>query len=132
MLAQVSDGKLQLGGLFDSLKVVDVNKYKDIIESLKELDFSQAIFKDEDGKANWDIIAKAIEGCDETAISYFKTLDNGNGTVNNQAASIEGLDAHLKATGQSFDFAAIKATLLNTALNAGIFFRCISGCSETL
>jgi len=31
------------------------------------------------------------------------------------------LGTHLKATGQSFNFAAIKATLLNTALNAGIF-----------
>lgn len=70
---------------------------------------------------NWDAIAKAIEGCDETALSYFKTLEDGNGTINNQSASVEGLGAHLKATGKSFDFAAIKATLLNTALNAGIF-----------
>ena len=31
------------------------------------------------------------------------------------------MGAHLKATGQSFNFAAIKATLLNTAFNAGIF-----------
>lgn len=118
-LAQVSDGRLQLGGLFNSLKV-DINKYKDIIESFKELDFSKAIFKDENGKANWDAIAKAIEGCDETALSYFKTLDDGNGTINNQSASVEGLGAHLKATGQSFNFAAIKANLLNAALNAGI------------
>lgn len=85
------------------------------------MDFSKAIFKNEDGKANWDAIAKAIEDCDETALSYFKTLDDGNGTINNQSASVEGLGAHLKATGQSFNFAAIKATLLNTALNAGIF-----------
>lgn len=44
----------------------------------------------------------------------FKTTDDGNGTINNQSASIEGLGAHLKATGQSFNFAASKATLLNT------------------
>lgn len=78
------------------------------------MDFSKAIFKDKNGKANWDEIAKAIEGCDETALSYFKTLDDGNGTINNQSASVDGLGAHLKATGQSFNFAAIKATLLNT------------------
>ena len=84
------------------------------------MDFSKAIFKNEDGEANWDAIAKAIEGCDETALSYFKTLDDGNGTINNQSASVKGLGAHLQATGQSFNFAVIKATLLNAALNAGI------------
>lgn len=78
-------------------------------------------FKLDNGKANWNAIAKEIEGCDKTALSYFKTLDNGSGTINNQSASVEGLGAHIKATGQSFGFAAIKATLLNTALNTGIF-----------
>lgn len=121
LLAQVSNGKLGLGGIFDGLKV-DLNKYKEVIDSFKGIDLSLPEYKDfNTGKANWDAIAKAIEGCDETAISYFKTLDDGNGTINNQAASVEGLGAHLKATGQSFNFAAIKATLLNTALNAGIF-----------
>ncbi len=47
--------------------------------------------------------------------------DDGNGTINNQSASVEGLEAHLRKTGQSFSFAAAKATLLNTALNSGIF-----------
>lgn len=76
------------------------------------MDFSKATFKDENGKANWDAIAKAIEGCDETAPSYFKTLDDGNGTINNHSASIKGLGAHLKATGQSFNFAKNQSNAL--------------------
>ena len=95
LLAQVSDGQLQLGGLFDSIKI-DVKQYKDAIESFNELDLSKSFFKDENGKANWDKIAKSIKGCDETALSYFKTLDGGNGTINNQSASVEGLGAYLK------------------------------------
>lgn len=118
-LAQVSDGKLQLGGLFDRLKV-DIDKYKEIIEEFKTLDLSKKNFLNSDGKANWDEIAKSIKGCDKTALSYFKTLEDGNGKINNQSASVKGLAAHLKVTGQSFDFAAIKATLFNTALNTGI------------
>ncbi len=103
---------MKLGGLFDSFKV-DIDKYKNIVEEFSQLNLSDKKYKI-DGKANWDAIAKAIEGCDETALSYFKTLDDGNGTINNQSASVDGLGAHLKATGQSFNFAAIKATLLNT------------------
>ena len=121
LVAQVSDGKLQLGGLLDRYKV-NVDEYKEIIESFKQLDINSKKFTDRaTGKTNWDKVAESIKGCDETALSYFKTLDDGNGTIDNQSASVEGLGAHLIATGQSFNFAAIKATLLNTALNAGIF-----------
>ncbi len=124
MLAQYTEsGKgifgsgIELGGLFNNVKI-DVDSYKKIIDDFKKIgDFSKYWEKD---KFNWDAIAESIQGCDETALSYFKTLDDGNGTINNQSASVEGLSAHLKATGQSFNFAAIKATLLNTALNAGI------------
>lgn len=113
MLAQYTDGKgIGLGGLFDNFKV-NVDSYKKVIDDFKKIE-SFDNFIDPNGKANWDAIAKAIEGCDETALSYFKTLDDGNGTINNQSASVEGLGTHLKATGQSFNFAAIKATLLNT------------------
>ncbi len=121
MLAQVSNGKLELGGLFDSLKV-DLDKYKEVINSFKDIHLSLPEYKDfNTGKANWDAIAKSIEGCDETALSYFKTLDDGKGTINNQSASVEGLSEYLKKAGNSFKFAAVKATLLNAALNAGIF-----------
>lgn len=111
MLAQYTENKgISLGRIFDNIKV-NVDSYKEIIDAFKSIE-SFDDFIDPNGKANWDTIAKAIEGCDETALSYFKTLDDGNGTINNQSASIEGLGAHLKATGQSFNFAAIKATLL--------------------
>lgn len=120
LVAQVSDGKLQLGGLLDRYKV-NVDEYKEIIESFKQLDVNSRKFTDrKTGKTKWDKVAESIKGCDEASLSYFKTLDNGNGTINNQSASVEGLGAHLKATGQSFNFTAIKATLLNAALNAGI------------
>lgn len=119
-LAQVTENGIGLGSIFNKLKI-DIDSYEEIIRRFSELKLNRPEFKLDDDKANWDAIAKAIEGCDETSLSYFKALDDGNGTINNQSASVEGLGAHLKATGQSFNFAAFKATLLNTALNAGIF-----------
>ena len=119
MLAQISNGKISLGGFFDKFKV-NSNSYADVIKGFNELDLKLPEFKKDD-EYNWDAIAKSIDNCDETALSYFKTLEDGNGTINNQSASVDGLSQHLKATGQSFNFAAVKATLLNTALNAGIF-----------
>lgn len=119
-LAQVTENSIGLGNIFNKFKV-DIDNCIDVIKKFSELDLEEPNFKLDDGKANWDAISKSIEGCDKTALSYFKTLEDGNGTINNQSASVEGLGAHLKATGQSFNFAAIKATLLNTALNAGIF-----------
>lgn len=119
MVAQISDNGLELGGLFNGLKI-DVNQYDEFINKFKEIkDFSGYWEKDH---FNWNAISEAIGGADERAMSYFKTLDDGKGTINNSSASIKGMSAHLKKTGQMFDFAALKATLLNTALNAGIFF----------
>ena len=118
-LAQVTENGIGLGSIFDKIKV-NIDSYKNVIDDFKKLDLEDSIFKIEDGKANWNAIAKAIKGCDEIALSYFKTLYDGNGTINNQSASIEGLSAYLKKSGHMFTFAAIKATLLNTALNAGI------------
>ena len=100
------------------MMITNAEKYKDVIESFKSIKINDYI--DENGKSNWTAISEAIEGCDETALSYFKTLDNGNGVINNQSASVDGLADHLKATGRSFDFAALKATALNTALNVGV------------
>lgn len=120
LVAQVSDGQLQLGGLFEGFKV-DIDKYKDTITKFKELDLSKRTFSNlDDGTTNWQAISKAIGDCDERALSYFKSLDDGNGTINNQSASVEGLSRHLRETGQEFDFAAMKAKLLDGALNAGI------------
>ena len=120
LLAQISDGHLQLGGLFDKLKV-NIEKYENVIETFKTFDSTKTMFLWKNGELNWDAIAEAIEGCDDLALSYFKTLDDGNGKINNTSASIEGMSEYLKKSGQAFDFAAIKATLMNTALNAGPF-----------
>lgn len=119
MVAQISDGKIALGGLFDSFKV-QVNEYAEIINKFNNLDLSQRKYLGADGKANWEAIAKAIGTTDARAIEYFKTLDNGKGTIDNSSASVEGMSVYLKKTGQAFDFAALKASLLNAALNAGI------------
>lgn len=119
MVAQISDGKIALGGLFDSFKV-QVNEYAEIINKFNNLDLSQRKYLGADGKANWEAIAKAIGTTDARAIGYFQTLDNGKGTIDNSSASVEGMSVYLKKTGQAFDFAALKASLLNAALNAGI------------
>ncbi len=122
MLAQYSNGRLSLGGLFDGLKI-NPDDYKDAIAQFRTFDLSQQDFyNSRTGTTNWDAVARSIDNCDETALAYFKTLSDGNGTIDNQSASVDGLSQYLKRTGQSFQFAAIKATLLNTALNAGIMF----------
>lgn len=118
LVAQISEGQLQLGGLFNGLKV-EIDEYKEVIDNFKELNLSDKKYK-LNGKANWDAITEAIGDCDETALSYFKTLDDGKGTINNQSASVEGLNEYLQKTGQSFDTAALKAKALNVALNVGI------------
>ena len=119
LLAQYTEGKgIRLGGLFDSFKV-DLDSYKKIIEDFKTLEFDD--FLDPNTKQfDWDAISELVEGCDEHALSYFQSLDDGNGIINNQSASVEGLSEHLRETGQLFDFTAIKAKLLNGVLNAGI------------
>ena len=119
-LAQVTETGIGLGSIFDKIKV-DIDDYKKVIDDFKKLDLGLPTYTLDDGKANWFAITEAIEGCDDTALSYFKTLDNGNGTINNQAASIEGLSKHLQKAGNGFSTAALKTTLLNSALNAGIF-----------
>ncbi len=119
-LAQVTKNGIELGGIFDKLKI-DIESYEEVIRRFSELNLDKPQFKLDNGKANWDAITKAIGECDETALSYFKTLDDGKGNIDNTSASVEGMSAYLKKSGQMFDFAAVKATLLNTALNAGIF-----------
>jgi len=120
LVAQISKGRLQLGGLFNGLKV-NVDTYKDTIDQFKTLNFDLSRYKINDTNTfNWNAIAASIDNCDERALSYFKTLDNGDGTIDTQSASISRLSTHLEKTGQSYSFAALKATLLNTALNASI------------
>lgn len=63
LVAQISKVKLQLVRAFDSL-MVDVNKYKDVIEQFQRLDFNNRDFInwDENGNiiANWSVISEAI------------------------------------------------------------------------
>ena len=117
MLAQYTDDNgLTLGGLFNGLKR-NVEDYSDAINKLKGLD-ALDIFKD--GKVDVDAFTKALGTSDSILIGYAETLKDTDGIVDLTTASTEGLSEYLKKTGQSFNFAAIKATLLNTALNAGI------------
>lgn len=80
MVAQISDGKLALGGLFDGLRV-DVNQYEKLINDFSKLDLNTNKKYWVNDKANWEAIAKAIGTTDARAIGYFQTLDNGKGTI---------------------------------------------------
>lgn len=103
----------------------NLDKYQKYIDNFAKLDLSLKDFKDPlDGKADWNAIAEAIGSTDHALISYLKTLDNGNGTINNTNASIEGMAAYLKKTGQAFDFAAVKTALFNDGITH-IIDRCI-------
>ncbi len=120
MLAQYTDNKgIGLGGLFESSKI-NVDAYKEFINEFKKIETFDD-FLDKDGIVNWDELSQSIGITDANLRSYLETLDNGNGTINNQAASIEGLSKHLQKAGNGFSAAALKTTLLNSALNAGIF-----------
>lgn len=122
MLAQISDGEIQFGRLFDIFKK-NLDGYSEIIEQFSTLDLSKSKFKNPDGSKNWDKIAESIGSTDHALISYLKTLeDSDSGIIDNAAASLEGLADYIELSGESFDFAAIKATLFNAALNAGIAF----------
>ncbi|MDE7425426.1 MAG: hypothetical protein K2N51_17345 [Lachnospiraceae bacterium] len=110
---------IELGGLFDNLKV-NVNSYKEIIDDFKNIESFDEFLDFDTNTINWDELSKAIGITDTRLRSYLETLDDGKGNIDNASASVEGLSKHLKKTGQMFDFTAIKATLLNTALNAGI------------
>jgi len=104
--------------MFNGLKV-NVDSYADKIQVFKGLgDITDYII--EDNTVNWNKLSQDIGGCDERLLSYFRTLDNGNGTIRNQAASVNGLRSHLEQTGQMYTFAAVKASLFNAAANATI------------
>ncbi len=119
LLAQYTEENgLSLGGMFDGLKV-NVKDFEDTIDKFKSIEDFKEYTKD--GSIDWDELSKSIGITDDSLRSYLKTLDDGKGNIDNTSASVEGMSAYLKRSGQMFDFASIKATLLNTALNAGIF-----------
>ena len=66
---------IELGGLFNNIKI-DESSYEKIIEDFKELDLEASVPKLKNGSTDWDAIAKSIKGCDDAALSYFKTLED--------------------------------------------------------
>lgn len=119
LLAQYTEENgVGLGKIFDSFKV-NADDYSDVIEKIKKTKLKDVLDGD---KLSTEKLSKAIGTTNTTILNYAGTLKNAKGRIDLTTASTEGLSAYLKKTGQSFNFAAIKATLLNTALNAGIFF----------
>lgn len=113
----MTDGKIALGKVFDKF-LTNVNNQKNAIEQFSNLNPSLYYSKNKD--INWDDISDAIGSTDSRLIGYLKTLQQTDGTINTASASTQGFSEYLRKTGQAYDFAALKATLLNTALNAGI------------
>lgn len=111
------NNRLDLGGIFDGFKV-KTDSYNDIINRFRQVDFSQdslTLSNDID----WNRLSTSIGPIDDRLRSYFQTLNDGNGTINNSSASLEDFSNHLRRTGQAYDFTALKATALNAAINAG-------------
>ena len=104
--------------MFDNFKV-NTDSYKDIITQFQQIESFHDLLTDS-YEINWNRLSSSIGPIDDRLRSYFETLKNSNGTINNAAASVEGLSAHLRQTGQAYDFTALKAAALNTAMNAGI------------
>lgn len=65
-------------------------------------------------------LSKAIGTSDSVIVGYAQTLKDTNRNIDLTTASTEGLSVYLEKSGNGFQFAAIKATLFNAALNAGI------------
>lgn len=100
MLAQYTEKEgLSLGGLFDGLKV-NVKDFEDIINTFKQFeDFDEYL---DNGVINWDNLSKAIGITDTRLRSYLETLDDGKGHIDNTSASVEGMSAYLKKSGNMF------------------------------
>lgn len=118
LLAQYTEENgVGLGKIFDSFKV-NADDYGDVIEKIKKTKLKDVLDGD---KLSTEKLSKAIGTTNTTILNYAGTLKNAKGRIDLTTASTEGLSAYLEKSGNGFNFAAIKATLLNTALNAGIF-----------
>lgn len=99
-LAQYTETNgLSLGGLFDGLKV-NAKDFEDIINKFKSIEDFKEYTKD--GVINWDDLSKAIGITDTRLRSYLETLDDGKGHIDNTSASVEGMSAYLKKSGNMF------------------------------
>lgn len=118
LLAQYTEENgIGLGKIFDKVKI-NAEDYSNVIEKIAKTSLGDVL--DED-RLSVEKLSKAIGTSDSLIIGYAQTLKDTDGNIDLTTASTEGLSAYLEKSGNMFNFAAIKATLLNTALNAGIF-----------
>lgn len=113
--------------MFDSGKS-NLSIYEDIVKQFNELDLGSGEFS-HDGILDWDSIKNSINGCNDTAIAYFKTLDDGTGIIDNQAASMKGLTSYIKQSDEAF--AAFSKAFTNVLLNVGASLA-ISAVTQTV
>lgn len=104
--------------MFDFAKV-DANYYENAINRFSNLNLQIPQFVNDD-EYNSDAISEAIGSNDQRLLGYLQSIGNTTHSLDNMAASTEGLSAYLERTGQMYDTSAIKATLLNSALSGGI------------
>lgn len=119
LLAQYTEENgISLGKIFDKVKV-SAEDYSDIVEKLAKTSLGDVLDGD---KLSVEKLSKAIGSSDSIILGYAQTLKDTSGNIDLTSASTEGMSEYLKKSGNMFGFAAIKATLFNAALNAGIMF----------
>lgn len=107
---------LGLGKIFDRVKI-NAKDYDDIIDKIVNTSLSDVLDGD---RLSVEKLSEAIGTSDSIILNYAQTLKNAEGNIDLTIASTKGLNAYLEKSGNKFNFAAIKATLFNAALNAGI------------
>lgn len=118
LLAQYTEESgIGLGKIFDRVKI-NAEDYSNVIEKIAKTSLGDVLDGD---RLSVEKLSKAIGSSDSIILDYAQTLKDTDGNIDLTTASTEGLSAYLEKSGNMFNFAAIKATLLNTALNAGIF-----------
>lgn len=119
LLAQYTEESgISLGKIFDKFKV-NVEDYSNVIEKLVNTSLGDVLDGD---RISVEKLSSAIGTSDSIILGYAQTLKDTDGNIDLTTASTEGLSKYLEKSGNMFNFAAIKAKLLNMALNAGIFF----------
>ncbi len=88
------------------------------------MDFSAENFTNAN-ELDWDAVSQNIGSTDARLKGYLQSLQRADGTIDTASASTQGFSRYLRETGQAYDFTALKATLLNSALNAGIMLAVV-------
>ncbi len=111
LLAQYTkENGIGLGKIFDKVKI-KAEDYSDIIDKIVNTNLGDVLDGD---RLSVEKLSKAIGSSDSVILSYAETLKDTDDNIDLTTASTEGLSAYLKKSGNMFNFAAIKATLLNT------------------